>query len=623
MLNPLAASSTARHEPQSSTSKRFRFSWFYWVGSTLSYSILTLYLYGSRVFDKTLILEHASGDVAQEVWTLSWPAYALTHGQNLFLSTWANYPHGINMMVAPTPPLLGVVYAPITWIFGPVAAFMLAMRVGFVLSALSAQWVARRLGISRTGAVVAGLLYGFSAEQLFQGQGHVYFIYVAVPPLIFYVLYLLLQRKVSALRGGVAVGALTSVDFLISPERALMTAAVACIGLAVLGAMRPRSVTRSACRNLLLAGGAAAVTGMVILFYPLKVFFGMGHFTQAHKDVQMYRADLAEYALPGPLTHFSFLGIHVTGILGFYLENGAYVGVPLLIGLVVLVVLKWNVFLVRFGAVMTGIGAVLSLGSRLVVYGDVTPVPLPEGLLGKLSLLGNVVPSRYELYVWLGVSLLAAYGLDCALRWWRSRWDPRVVVRSMGMVVAIVCVGVITLTLLPAGRYPIASTSVPSWLGSSEAHAVMPVNSVTLFYPYATGYMGAADHPMLDEAVDGFRYRIIGAYVCLGNRYGADPGVAPLDPIQLPTVFIREFAGVAKGWVPTTTAWLPPLPQNDAATADAFRRFVRRYHVATVVVEGAQSRGAEAVVKYLVRAFGAPNSRDGGAVDFWRSSQLQ
>ena len=43
---------------------------------------------------------HMSGigspDVIAQVWWLAWAAYALTHGHNLFLTTWLNYPAGQN-----------------------------------------------------------------------------------------------------------------------------------------------------------------------------------------------------------------------------------------------------------------------------------------------------------------------------------------------------------------------------------------------------------------------------------------------------------------------------------------------------------------------------------------------
>ncbi|MFZ2057292.1 MAG: hypothetical protein WAV54_07785 [Acidimicrobiales bacterium] len=598
-----------------------RLRWAYWVASTLLYLLLTLWLYGSRVFDNALIVSHAYGDVVQGAWTLAWPAYAITHGHNPFFSSFLNYPHGINIMVMGAPPLLGIMYSPVTWSLGPVAAFMLAMRLGFVTSAMSAQWVATKLGISRPASLAAGILYGFSAEQIFQGQGHLYLVYVGIPPLILYTLCLLLQRRIRPWRAGALIGVLTSADFLISQERALMTLVIAIVALVVLAVMRPRSITKSLCRDLVLAGVVATTTALVLLYYPLTVFFGRGHFTIAHSDIQKYRADLSEYFLPGPLAHFSFLGIHVTQLPNFYWENGAYIGVPLLICLASIVVLKRHVHLVRFAVIMVAIAALLSLGSQLLIYGHNTAVPLPEGLLSKFSLLGDVVPSRYELYVWLFVSLLAAYGLDCAFAWCRSAPSSPKKTRSIRTTGVVICAGIIVLTLVPAGPYPTAATAVPNWLSSAEAHRDMPAGSVTLFYPYAISHMGDADHAMLDEAVSGFRYKIIGACAMLGDKYGDNWGVPPLQPLQLPTVFIREFANIPVGWVLGSAFRLPPLPPNDASTAAAFREFARRYDVTVVVVEEALSPQAEAVAKYLVRAFGAPNRRDGGTLDFWRLSK--
>src|SRR5580698_4075075 len=64
------------------------------------------------------------GDVSEALGFLAWTPWALVHGHNPFLSN-AIYAGqgGANMLVNATWMAGGVLFAPITWIFGPIAAF--------------------------------------------------------------------------------------------------------------------------------------------------------------------------------------------------------------------------------------------------------------------------------------------------------------------------------------------------------------------------------------------------------------------------------------------------------------------------------------------------------------------
>jgi hypothetical protein len=58
------------------------------------------------------------GDSSASIWYTAWPAYAISHGLNPLYSSNLGYPSGVNLVFAP----FGVVLAPLTWLFGPVAA---------------------------------------------------------------------------------------------------------------------------------------------------------------------------------------------------------------------------------------------------------------------------------------------------------------------------------------------------------------------------------------------------------------------------------------------------------------------------------------------------------------------
>ena len=88
----------------------------------------------------------ASGgnDTAEEVWFLAQTPWHLVHGVNPFDNTWLNVPVGLNLMDNTTMPLLGLLGAPITLLFGPIATLNVIVALGFSASATVFFLMARR-----------------------------------------------------------------------------------------------------------------------------------------------------------------------------------------------------------------------------------------------------------------------------------------------------------------------------------------------------------------------------------------------------------------------------------------------------------------------------------------------
>ena len=61
------------------------------------------------------------GDTSLFTWFLEWPAYAIAHGLNPFYSTAMHVPSGVNLLANTSVVAIGVLLAPVTWLFGPVA----------------------------------------------------------------------------------------------------------------------------------------------------------------------------------------------------------------------------------------------------------------------------------------------------------------------------------------------------------------------------------------------------------------------------------------------------------------------------------------------------------------------
>jgi hypothetical protein len=597
-------------------------TWLYRGSSLALYVALTCWLYGLAILDNTRIIGAAGSDMVQEVWFLAWPAYALTHGHSVFFTTWMNYPHGVNMMANTSMPLLGLVGAPITWLFGPVVTYTLFMRLGFILSAASAQFVARRVGLSRAGSLAAGLLYGFSTLQIVQGNGHMFLVFAPLPPLILYCVYCLVIERWRPYAAGALAGLLTAIDFLISAERALMTLMVLGVVLVVAAAVLWRRVTRQLVVNFLVAGACAALVAGVALAVPVHEMLGRGHVSGvAHPWIQSYATDLAAFVFPGPFTWLDPFHMKASILAATsQWENGSYVGIPLLVALVVAAVRGRRHRLVLVGAIATVIVAGMSMGEILKIDGvHHTSFHSPYVLLTHLKYVQNIEPIRLMYLAWLGVALLGGYALDRLIAWARER-EPRVVSRPLRAGLAALAVLAVLASLLPDHPYKMPSTQVSAWLQGAEARREIPADSVVLFYPYPTLL---DNHALLDQAVTGFHYKVIGGEGLAGNAQGVNVGIQPLKPYALPSVFIRTEMGLPTGPVTPLPITLPDQPPLDAATTAAFRRFVVRNHVETIVVENATGSIARAAMAYLLAAFGAPATHDDGTLAVWTHRALE
>lgn len=589
----------------------------YWVGSVALLVAITTWLYGPHVLDSHWILSQPNFDWAQEVWFLAWPAFAIQHGHNPFYSSWINVPRGMNLMENTSMPLLGIVFAPVTWLAGPIVTYSLVLRVGMIASACSAQWVGRRLGLSRLASLLAGLFYAFSTIELVEGNGHAFLTFAPLPPLICYLAYRVVAGGMRPARAGLTAGALLGLEALISLEMALMAALACAVGVVVAAIAYPRAVTRSRTLSVLAAVGWALLAAGAVLAVPMVTYFGPGHFWgPSHANLSIYRANLESVVVPGTFTWLSPLGFHLPTRLVYRRENGAYLGVLALAALVAVAVRGWRVPLVRIGSIAVGVLLVLSLGVRLNVTPHPTRIPLPWAVLARLPFLNSMLPVRLFIMIGLGAGLLLGYGLDRAIAWTRppdGRTDPR----RAGLVAAaaVLVVG----SLLPARPYPASQTGVPSWLGSAPAQALVPTGAVALFYPYPTL---ADNRPMLFQAADAFRYRLIGGQGIVTTTRVNRHAIGPLPPFDLPAVFLRASTGELHTPRPRTLFALPPLPPRDRATASRFLAFVSENGVTAIVVTDATSPGARLTEAYLRYAFGDPVTSPSGAVMVWPHAAL-
>jgi hypothetical protein len=127
---------------------------------------------------------------------------------------------------------------------------------------------------------------------------------------------------------------------------------------------------------------------------------------------------------------------------------------------------------------------------------------------------------------------------------------------------------------------------------------------------------------MLNQAVAGFPYKILGGQAVVGNPQGLNVTVRPLTPITLPDVFVRAAALNRDHQVSGYTWTLPPMPPLNSATIKQFRKFIVVNKVSTVLMEWSNSPGGIIVLPYMKAAFGPPQVKDNGMILVWTTAML-
>ncbi len=376
------------------------------------------------------LVSQVYGDPSQMVWFFGWTAHALAAGHNPFFSSAANAPYGMNLAQMTSAPLLGVLFAPLTLLAGPVASVTVCFVLAMPASAAAAYAVLRRWKIWAPAAALGGLAFGFSPYMVNEGSQHLNLVFLPLVPLFVATLVELCSRPRHPLRWGAALGVLAAAQYFISSEMLALTVLMCVIGLMICGAYwaqtKPgelRAALGPAIRGVAFAVGVS----LVLLAYPIWFgFAGPHHYTgQTWPEALAYDAHLSDFVAPTPLQLFRPV-MGATGATLYHnssLLEGAYLGWGVLAVVVVLLWVCRRSPRVRLAATLVTISALLSFGSHADVNGR--GVALPFLLLTKVPTLGDIIPVRFAVATAACIAALLAFALDSISRVMctsRSHW---------------------------------------------------------------------------------------------------------------------------------------------------------------------------------------------------------
>src|SRR5258708_7023720 len=227
------------------------------------------------------------------MWDLVHAPHAVLHGQNPFIADSVNYPAGANEMWNTSIVAVGLIFAPVTLLLGPIVSFNLLITLSVALSGFAAYLLARRLDISVAGASAAGLLFEFEPYISAHEVAHANLTCVAFVPILFLLVHeLVVRQRWHWARTGLLLGLAASVQLLISEE--VLASSVVTVAIAILVLfLTARYEVRSRAKYGILTLATAAATFLVLAGYPLLVqFFGPQRYSGIAQPSALFPADV-------------------------------------------------------------------------------------------------------------------------------------------------------------------------------------------------------------------------------------------------------------------------------------------------------------------------------------------
>jgi hypothetical protein len=524
----------------------------------LVYALLAMAVFSSTWIDPSGSWIGSPKDPQLFIWYLGWIPHELSQGLNPLFTDHLSYPQGVNLMWNTSMLFPALLLWPVTALFGPVVAYNVLITAGIALSAWLGFLAARRFIDSTRWCFVAGLIYGFSPALIAQAMGHPHVMVALFPPVALLLGHeVLVRRRMHPAAAGALAGVAAALQLLTGEELLAATLLVAAVGVAVL-ALLHRDQVRTALPHAIKAAGAALTVFIVLAAYPLGFqFLGPQRVSGSLQQPDVYVSDLLAFVVPNGLLHFT----------GNSTENGAYVGLPLLV--LFLAGLRKHLWL----SLTTAAIAILSLGPHLHVNGNVTSIPLPWAAVAWLPLMGSALPARLMAIAFLGIGIVVASA--------PQRLATRVV-----LVIGLAAI------ILPSLPYPTQPATAPAFFKPGGDIERMSPGSIVLVTPFSSHVSTDA---MYWQTVANYRFKMPE-----GDAFTPGPYLGPHPSFMQSTLDALD-AG-----------------QSVTVTDDVRARFVAdlKQHAVTTIVAGPSSRQA-AIVEFLTAIEGEPPADDGGVKVWW------
>lgn len=418
-----------------------RKNWQKHVGLLLTYGLVTLVMTYPLVFRLNQLPinvadpeRHLNRDSFVFLWTFWWIKHSLfeLHIQPLF-SNYLFHPHGTSLVFLPFTAIYGLLSLPFQWILpkemGVVTAYSTIVICSFILGAYVMYVLAHEVTADSAAAFVAGLVYSFCANRIWNLSALNLFCFEFVALFVFCLLRLF---KAPSIWRGVWTGVSFALLFNSSLEYALYSSLFTILLLVayIISRRSERDYLKSLVKN-----GLISLVGFAVLAAPLMVaicaFSSTSTLSAARMNFDVpvaFSNDFFSFVIPSFYQKFynlliNFRFLYSKGIDWRVIGLKSFLGYTAL-GLAIVGVVKgvsrqkWFWLLSLCAFLLLSMGPYVHAGGRIFQN-----LPLPYILLYKWIPFFQVAraPERMIVLVTLSLAVLSAYGMK-AIMDARPRW---------------------------------------------------------------------------------------------------------------------------------------------------------------------------------------------------------
>lgn len=476
----------------------------------LIYLLISLLFFGPSNFSSiNNSMFNPGGDPQLIVWALNWWPFSFIHHLNPFITKYIWYPQGFNLTWATSVPTLAFIMAPMTLIFGATTSFNILALTSPVLSALTCFYLSYFISKNYLGSLIGGYIFGFSSYELGELLGHPSLYVTFLIPLLVLVYLLRMERKIGRLAFICFTGLMLILQFGISTEvfADFILFSILAILLFFIFSAQHRQLLISTCLEFF---GAVLLSLLLLSPYVYYLISGYGSVPHTINSPFAFSTDLLNYIVPTPVTQLGGNLFHTTTshFTGNYSEDGAYIGLPLLIIIVYFGIKYWHKAYTKALTILLAIIAILSLGTKLQINGTNTKLRLPWELAAHTPVIRSALPDRFTMYIFL----IAAVTVALWLSYKESTFKTRA---KFGLALLSI------IFILPStSHYYWQKTKVPAVFRSALVSKYIKKNSNVVILPYS--YLGSS---MYYQYASGMWFTQSGGYI------GFTPQTFAINPL--------------------------------------------------------------------------------------------
>ncbi|HUC88275.1 MAG TPA: hypothetical protein VMR95_03960 [Candidatus Binatia bacterium] len=530
-----------------------------YISPFIIYLLVAYLLYGPAHFtDIHRDIFTPSGDPLASVWYLRWWPFSIAHGLNPIMEKFAYYPNRFDLAWSTSIFTLAIFMAPITAIWGALTSFNVLALLALPITALCCYYLIFYLTKKYWTSVLCGFIYGFSSFQLAELLGHDCFYVSFIPPLVVLMVLMRLKDRLGRIPFIIILGVLLAMQFGIATEgygSLYLFGGGAWVLTYIFADKKLRPKLLKATVDIVLA----SVLGLIILtpfiYYLIKGYSGVPAVVNSPLG---YSADLLNYIIP---TKITFIGGNLfanvsKNFTGNASEQGAYLGVPLILFIVGYGIFNWRKWYTKVLVILAGLIALASLGPKLQINGKIESLSLPWTIATHLPVLRSMLPTRFPMYIFLVASIMLGLWLSNKPKATKKKQRKAKLIQASKYSLVIV----IIIMLLPAtSNYFWAPPNLPSLFTPKLTKQYIGLNNNVLILPLNDG----AD-PEFWQVSSDMEFKTTDGYLGFVPNFVINSGITVEVSSDMPGPgFVPDFLGFLKANDVSEIVYTPAgLPQT-------------------------------------------------------------